>query len=661
MRPLLETPIVEANNGPGRVSRRFHRALFRALHAHEIPVTELLGDLPIPLDERGRLTGPVEWDPMRVLLRRLENTLGGAEGLEQLGAWIVEGQIARSRRSLLGLCVSPTLLYRSVLVRWLIRALPGVAIAVDSPRPKRLSVELALPPSLAPCPALLHLATGMLRSLPRLLELSDAVVESRVDDGRAHWDLTLPASRTGVSRARRWLGALFTPSAVLRRLEDHQLELQARHIDLAKAHAALLASEQDQRVRVDAAVDMLCEFDAAGRVVFASESTRDLMGYSPEQVTGSFYRLWIPTTFQAAAREQFEAFRKAPLGTTLVRIPAELHAAHGRRVRVEASLRSFANPDGEWRAIVNLREKPRHEKGPRSAAAASGHASQAVARLRAGASTFADLGPNHPLERSLPRLIALLEALARRDAGEGRALHDPLATEHRLRTGPSLDRSVARGHEATRRMTRLVEHVMNGIDEEDDRWIEVQKLVDPLRDRLARRPEASGLALRIDLAGGPAELFGRESTLDTCVTGLFDWAVDRALRAPAGRPASTIRLTIAQEPDSPDGGAAVRLEVRVEDVGGPQRAEPDARRRSPTAALLMRDAIRLSVGDDDLREEGTDGELALALADDAARMLGGELLPESNGDVAPTGGQPADANTASPARALRLPQPRAAA
>jgi len=604
----------------GWVSPRFLSELFRTLARQGLAPGRLIGDLPILLDESGRVMRPVQWDHFGDFLRRLEHHAGGSEALEACGEGLCGARGARPFRGLVALTTSPTALYRATVLGGLRRAIPGLEVGCAIVGPARLSLEVRMPEPLRACPQLLHVVTGAVRTLPRLLDMPDAVVAAKIDERHAHYDVRIPASRTALARLRRFVRAVLSPGSVLRYLEDKQLELHARFASLSRAHASLLASERRLRALSDAAVDMLCEIDASGRIVFVSASVRELMGYSREQVTGSHYRLWVPTRFQALARSRFETLRDAPIGTAFVKQTLELHAAHGLRVLAEVSVRSHRTAEGEWRAVAVLRDVSREDA--------------LLHRLRAGATALAGRRPSHPLERSLPELVALLESL---ESG-GRA--------------GSPDRALA----VARRMTRIVEHTLlseqaHEHDPETDRagggpcdagahWIEARKLFDRVRDAHLRRPDAGRLALELEHARGPAELFGHEALLEACVEGLVEWAGERALAAGRVAGGATLRLSLEPverlEPDEADeseatdadrAGAPHAIELRIViELGRDGTAGPLSRAASPAMPPAM----------------PPDAALALAVADDAARSLGGRLLPAAEGGLR---------------SAIRLPQP----
>ena len=54
-------PTAGTTEEAGFISGRFLSDFFRSLERHGIPATQLLGDLPITVDEAGRILQPVDW------------------------------------------------------------------------------------------------------------------------------------------------------------------------------------------------------------------------------------------------------------------------------------------------------------------------------------------------------------------------------------------------------------------------------------------------------------------------------------------------------------------------------------------------------------------------------------------------------------------------
>ena len=109
-----------------KVSGRFLSDFFRALERKGLPASELLGDLPVALGERGDVTEPVEWDHFVEFMRRLARSLGSPSEVERCGETIGDLEPARLLAGLAGLAASPHVLYRAASGWVLRRARPGV-------------------------------------------------------------------------------------------------------------------------------------------------------------------------------------------------------------------------------------------------------------------------------------------------------------------------------------------------------------------------------------------------------------------------------------------------------------------------------------------------------------------------------------------------------
>ena len=81
MHPDLIQDAKSTTEEAGLVSGRFLSDLFNSLEKHGVPATQMLGDLPIPIDETGKVTRSVEWVDFTNFMKRLEHHVGGPEGL----------------------------------------------------------------------------------------------------------------------------------------------------------------------------------------------------------------------------------------------------------------------------------------------------------------------------------------------------------------------------------------------------------------------------------------------------------------------------------------------------------------------------------------------------------------------------------------------------
>lgn len=548
----------EKASTPNFVSGRFLTDLFRTLEANGIPATRLIGDLPISLTPTGETHGDVEWSAFAEFMKRLEVEVGGPAGLESCAMNLSRIKPAPILRGLAGLSASPHLLFRAA-TRWALkRAMPGIDAWVAQTGDNQLYLHARIHEDLRGCPQIFHFAAGASRGLPRILGLSDAVVDADIDTREAHYRITLPPSPNLFARARRFLRTLFSAGSVLQHFESQQLELHAQHEALRNAHANLRGSEQRYRALTDAVVDVLCELDLEGRIVYVSASAQDLVGYTPEQLTGSNFRLWIPKKFHARAAERFEALVIRPPGGALTRELVTLHADSGSKIVAELSVRSYVNSDGEWRLAASLRDVTDLVE-PQSSAAAGHSGRQRVDAARIEERRTA-LRPHlndseaHPLARSLGRLVAALDSLQPTESSASSA-----ALTH-----------------AAESMTRIVHNIdaakMRG--ETRHETIELHKLMEAVRLEFTGRPQVGSQRLRCQLATGPAEIQASSGLLTVGLLSLLDVAAGRA------ESAESLLLSAAKKIDS-TGRAALEFRIEIEQIEpGILEDEPHTARES---------------------------------------------------------------------------------
>ena len=597
MHPGLMREAKSTTEEPGLVSGRFLSDLFRSLERHNVPATQLLGDLPISVDETGRVTRSVEWTDFAAFMKRLENFVDGPEGLEACGERIAELRPARTLQSLVGFSASPYLLYRAASHWALRRALPGLETTVEELQPNQLEARIRIKDGLRPCPQLFHFATGVTRGLPRILGMPDAVVIAEVGDFEARYQITVPPSRTLWARISRVFQTLFSAGSVLQFLEAQQLELHAKHEALQKSHNALAESERQYRAMTDTAVDVLCELNDQGQVVYVSPSVEELLGYSPEQVTGSHFSLWLPADCRDDAKKRFSAYISEPSEHAITLERLKLQTDSGGPIVGEISLRSYRTPQGEVRLVGILRdETDRSARRSRVKTQLEGDS------LNAPRSTVEELrhsGSEHPIQRSLAVLLAALES-------------NPTGHE-----GHSSDSMVA----ATDRMTRIVESAMipTGDPSLSFRWLETQKLLDMVHFEFHGILNTPELELRIDVSNAPPLVWGEEALLAVALGSLFDWAIERA-RGPAE---ITLEVQTAGDPMSND--AVVVFSV------------------SSSSSTSGDQPVNSERNEDESAFEAR-VNLALATAEDAVCALGGNLdHPEES--------------ASRPVLRIRLPQP----
>ncbi len=594
MRPGPNEGARTTTEEPGYVSARFLTDFFSALSRRGVVATDLIGDLPIFVDAQGRVTRIVEWSHFADFLCRLEYEVEGAEGLEKLGELLCEMKPARAIQALAGFTASPFSLYRAAS-RWALRrAMPGVESSIEQVGQNDIVIRARVNDTLRTCPQLFHIATGGARALPRILGMPDAVVSSEIGEREAVFQITVPPSRTISARLRHFRQMLFSSGSVLRFLEDQQLELHAKHDALTRAHAELEKNEQRYREMTDAAVDVLCEINEDGQVSYVSAAVSDLLGYTPEQVTGSHFRLWIPNEYHANVTERFERLFTEPAGQSSIRERLTLHAAGGRRVPVELMARTYCLSD---RSVETDRS------------AETGHPSEnppppgppAPYRMRGSEGTW----------RFVVTLRALQEqpSSARRKRAHSRGISD---NEPVLASTPPAH------------LTQAVEDalVATGDGRHAGDWMDTRKLVDRAQFALQNHYTFS---LRVDTRNAPAQIAGDEELLVACLRGLLGWGV-------AHLGVKTTPHAIA--PSTPPQKLFLRIESELESEM----------------------AVRLSVGIDlprvgslekvyGKRPQPDVGDLpsplttCLTEAQDAARALGGHLVTRTDTQARPPGPQ----------------------
>jgi PAS domain S-box-containing protein len=586
---MMRTDPIHLDNSttqePGRVSGRFLSDFFASLERNHIPAKQLLGDLPIPIGESGRVTRSIEWNDFAALMKRLEHHLGGPDELERCGELVGELKPMRALQSLLGSSASPYMLYRAAS-RWALRrAMPGIETHIEETRPNHIEIRVRLVDGLRACPQIFHFATGGARALPRILGLSDAVVTAEVSDFEAHYQIVVPPSQTLWARFVRFYRVLFSSGSLLQFLENQQLELNAKHGALQKAHSDLAKSEQRYRAIADAAADILCEIDEHGRITYVSASVEELTGYTPGQVTGSHFSLWVPADRRDQAKKRFESFGSQSLERSIIRERLKLQTEAGKRIIVEVSLRSYRTPDDALRMVGTLREETQRPKQSSREGPARGEQNE-LDSLRSSLSIALDSTSGHPIKHSLAALLDSLDT------------HSLNPSEQRT------NQLVA----ATERMTRIVESTMHQDSESAStlRWFETKKLTDQVEfEFLMRRAERSGPGptLKIDASLGPAMICCEENLLAGCLASLIDWTAERT--ASDGELALWIHEAV--------GDQDANTTKAVFFVSSRRAKHSDTQNSDRASAGESRGAIEMP------------SALTIANAEDSANALGGDL------------------------------------
>jgi PAS domain S-box-containing protein len=578
--------------GAGFVSGRFLTDFFRSLEQQDVPATQLLGDLPILVDETGRVTRPVDWVDFVEFMKRLEHHAGGLEKLVAYGEQICDLEPTTMLRTLVGLSTSPYSLYRAASQWALRRAIPGIQTSIKKVSHNRIEIQVSLSKEMRPCPQLFQLAIGSARALPRILGLNDAVVTARIEDFDAAYQITVPASRTPWARLTRLFRMLASAKSVLSFLETQQLELHSKHEELELAKNALAASERRHRTLTDAAVDVLCELDESGHIVYVSASVMDLLGYTPEQVTGSHFSLWIPGTHRAIARERFEVFASQSVPQTVTRLCVQLHTESGGHIVAELSLRPYRTPEGEVRMVVILRDETDRllRESKQSRAEKKELRGDSVHGLRDRLEKSQTSTKGHPIERSLALLLASLD------------------------TSPGEPDEIAIGRliSSTDRMTQIVERSLAISDDSSAnfRWHEMEKLTEQIRGEFHSSSANAGHTLRIEETNAPALFWCEDGLLIAGLGSLLDWTAEQT------SPRDGLYLKIEEVEEAQNGSRMLAFSVGI------AVNEQSASSLNDTENT---DNIDTTTDTDTDKTISARANLALATAKDAANALGGDI------------------------------------
>ena len=447
------------------VSQRFLAALFVALDRQHISVDQLIGDLPITVDEQGRVVDPIDWDHFVEFMQRLSRQVGGRQGLERCGQTLAS-QFSAKRLS--RFATSPASLLKAASGSGLTRALPAIDTQLNRIDETHLELRIAFRGGLRPCPEIFYLATGCARSIPCMLGLREAVVHTSIGERVAEYQIALPPSLAFFAKAKRFLQSIVSAGSALRSLQSQKHELQAKIAELQRTNEVLAKSERRYRAIADTAVDVLCELDEDGRILYVSASVRDLIGYSPDQVTGSHYRLWVHKAWHNRIDEIFRCLVGQPEGRT-TRECIKLCATGASHSIAEMTARTYKAQDGSKRVVCILRS-------------------------------------------------------LQEDSVAGNELHDSRETVTRdaedwtITESPQMEQLVERAILETRPAAFG--------EDKDEQSVDTRKLLEGIRDAFSQQSEqATGHVINLSLDSAPDNVWADPALLSTGLKSLVDWAI----------------------------------------------------------------------------------------------------------------------------------------
>lgn len=122
---------------------------------------------------------------------------------------------------------------------------------------------------------------------------------------------------------------------------------------------ATLDRTQERHSRlIETLADVLYELDAEGRFVFLSPSITELLGYAPEELTGSPYSAVVPPDQLDHARHRFDDRRTGARASRRIEVELVRKASHERptspRIRTEISARGLYDPQRKFLGTLGL-------------------------------------------------------------------------------------------------------------------------------------------------------------------------------------------------------------------------------------------------------------------------------------------------------------------
>lgn len=276
-------------------------ATLEALERMGVNATEVTTGLSVDAETlRSPFAGHIDWATFATLLDRVGERIG-PQGLERLGAMVLEAPSYRWIRAAARLLISPRQAVR--LTDRIIgpTLFPIVEHTLTELPDGRLRLRLALPAGLRPSEAYFLMVAGNLRAVPTLFGLSGAAMEAVIDGPAATFTLRLP-DESLMDRARRAAEVLRQPG---RMLED----LQQRRRALENGYEALARFRRDFHTVIDRLPDGVTIL-RGGVVLYANRAVVGMLGYDRlDELVGRSVASFLPPEEQdrvatALARHQ---------------------------------------------------------------------------------------------------------------------------------------------------------------------------------------------------------------------------------------------------------------------------------------------------------------------------------------------------------------------
>jgi len=314
------------------VSCRALGMAFDGLNKRGIPHERLVEGLPVTLDQLTGFGKRIDWDLFVQILERLEQIVGGPEGLFELGHDQFKGSSTFGfMRRVARVFRRPRDLYW-VGTTWFGRALFSHLEDEFKDLPhNKIREVIRIPPHHRDCPQLFHIMHGSLTATPSLIRYPDARVEMELTSRQATYLITPPKRDKFIRPRIASLTSRFAAWELIDSLSDQQEELKENVQRLSRG----LAEKSQQLQLVQQIGQELCE--QAG----SDELARALSGLFEKHLPGWKIALWLQTADEGDERVLLEAVGVAGPADRSYR----LRAARGPVGRLEA-WEATATPDG---------------------------------------------------------------------------------------------------------------------------------------------------------------------------------------------------------------------------------------------------------------------------------------------------------------------------
>ncbi|HMJ54373.1 MAG TPA: hypothetical protein VK540_19965, partial [Polyangiaceae bacterium] len=256
------------------------RLLLAALERLKMDVRPLIDGLVVSEAELRAPGGRVDWDTWVDIIERLQQMLGGPEGLEQFALISSAAPGRHQFQRVAQLISSPVALYR-LNSRWGIpnqyRHMRSECVELA---PDRLRISISIPESYRGSLAVFQASLGVLRGLPQIVGMPESEILSRdVSTHAMTAVLRPPPPRTIVSYARQVVRRVRGLESMIEQLGEQELELDAKSAMLERrvaaqsvVEAALRVSEERWRALAENAPGLILLLSEDGSITSANRS-----------------------------------------------------------------------------------------------------------------------------------------------------------------------------------------------------------------------------------------------------------------------------------------------------------------------------------------------------------------------------------------------------